>query len=660
MTGNSYIFQLAMANAPVGMALSTPDGRLLEANPALCRILGYSLQELLARDFPSFTHPDDVEKCAQLTRRVLLGEIDAFETEKRFLHKNGQTVWTQINLALVTEGSDNRYFIAQIQDISARKAAEAALRDGEERYRSLVEGSPDIVYSFSSLHGGIFYSPRAAAVLGYTLDYLYAHPRLWNESIHPDDRARIHQAISEFARGVNFNIEYRIKNRQGHWLWFHDRSIQRRVHGDEVIIDGLATDITERKRMEDELTEHKLHLEQLLEEKTRDLRIAKQAAEAANVAKSLFLANMSHELRTPMNIMLGHAQLLEMDLVDSEHREQVQAILKSGQHLLALINDVLDLSKIEAGKLSSTETDIDIAEIANNVVTMVSERVQAKGLRLNVENQPLPCAVVGDPTQLQQGLLNYVTNAVKFSDTGSITLRIRPVRQTRRGVLVRFEVTDTGIGIAPETMSKLFTAFEQADNTATRKHGGTGLGLAITKKLAELMGGEAGVNSTTGAGSTFWFTADLKKSDVQGNRQAGSESENAKDVLARNYRGRRVLLAEDDGDSRKLVKLILENVGLEVDMAIDGAQAIQLAQAGAYDLILMDMQMPNINGVEATRRIRQLAEYAHLPIIAITANAFADDQALCLQAGMNQFLTKPIELDSVYKTLLQWLQPTTN
>ncbi|PTT79753.1 hybrid sensor histidine kinase/response regulator, partial [Pelomonas sp. HMWF004] len=328
----------------------------------------------------------------------------------------------------------------------------------------------------------------------------------------------------------------------------------------------------------------------------------------------------------------------------------------AGAHLLELINAVLDLSKIEAGKLSLEVADVDMGRIAARVVSMLSERAAAKQLSLSIDLQPLPQALLGDPVRLQQALLNYAVNAVKFTAVGGVTLRALCAEETAETALIRIEVQDSGGGIAPEVLPRLFTAFEQADNSTTRQHGGTGLGLTIVKQLARLMGGEAGVESTVGVGSTFWFTARLHKAtDIQARRVRDRCSAEA--ALAREHAQARLLLVDDDAVNREVALAMLQAVIPNVDVAADGQAAIELAALHSYDLILMDMQMPGISGIEATRRIRQLPGSARTVIVALTANVFAEDRAACFAAGMNDFLAKPFTADAFFETLLRALSP---
>jgi CheY-like chemotaxis protein len=314
------------------------------------------------------------------------------------------------------------------------------------------------------------------------------------------------------------------------------------------------------------------------------------------------------------------------------------------------------VSKIEAGKFVMEETGIDVKAITAKVASMLGAAAQEKGLTLIVETEPLPQLLLGDATRLQQALLNYLTNAIKFTEAGSIHLRSRVEDASDDSVLVRFEVQDTGIGIAPDTLGKLFFPFEQADNSTTRKYGGSGLGLVITRRLAELMGGSAGVESVLGFGSTFWFTVRLKKCIVPVLADTSVPLDaSAEQVLKRDFAGRRVLLVEDDLLNQEIACILLEDAGLTIDFAEDGVSAVEMAARDDYALILMDMQMPRMGGVDATRIIRESAKGRQVPIVAMTANVFAKDMERCMDAGMNDFISKPFNHEAFFGVVLKWL-----
>ncbi len=378
-----------------------------------------------------------------------------------------------------------------------------------------------------------------------------------------------------------------------------------------------------------------------------------EAAESTARFKSAFLANMSHEIRTPMNGIVGMAQLIRRSGLPSDQNERMLKLEAACEHLLGIINAILDLSKIEAGKFELVESELQVDQVVGNVIAILRQAALVKGLRLRCEIEQMPC-LKGDVTRLQQALLNYAGNAIKFTECGGVTLRCKLIDESQDSVLIRFEVEDTGIGIEPEAIGRMFVAFEQADNTITRRYGGTGLGLAITKKIAELMGGNAGVESILGKGSTFWFTVRLGKSLDPVDLPVLSVEE-GEHILQSKFGGTRILLVEDEPINQEVAKCFLEDIGMDVSIASNGVEAVEFAAATNYSVILMDMQMPELDGLEATRRIRNLPQHQNTPILAMTANAFAEDRDRCLKAGMSDFMSKPIKMETLVELLIKWL-----
>ncbi|HEX8601381.1 MAG TPA: response regulator, partial [Pseudoduganella sp.] len=384
-----------------------------------------------------------------------------------------------------------------------------------------------------------------------------------------------------------------------------------------------------------------------------ELHELKEAAQAASRAKSAFLSNMSHEIRTPMNSVIGMAHLALKSVADPKQRDYLQKIHHSGQHLLGLINNILDFSKIEAGKLDLELLDFPLDALFGNVLTQLGDAATRRGLELVFEAWPdVPAQLRGDPLRLEQVLLNFTSNAIKFSENGRIWLRARVVEERDNRLTVRFEVQDGGIGMTPDQVDGLFQSFHQADTSTTREYGGTGLGLVISKQLAELMGGTVGVDSKCGQGSTFWFTAPREKGAQPA--PAAVDAGLREELLAP-LRGAAILLVEDNVFSQQVAQEVIEDAGAVVVIANNGQEAIDLLQKGQFDCVLMDVQMPLMDGYETTRRIRSHATLSGMPVIAMTANAGQEDQARCQEAGMDDFLTKPVVPNLLLATLSKWL-----
>ncbi len=397
-----------------------------------------------------------------------------------------------------------------------------------------------------------------------------------------------------------------------------------------------------------------------LASQNEQLRHAADAAEIANRSKSTFIANMSHELRTPMNAIIGLTHMLSRNNHDPGQRDKLGKISRAADHLLRLLNDVLDLSKMDAERMVLAQEQFTIGTVMRNLEGICSSKAESKGLKLvfAIKNPLLQQPLIGDALRLQQVLVNLAGNAIKFTEQGGITLQAGIVEENDEQATVHFAVLDTGIGIPEAAQQRIFTAFEQADGSTTRQYGGSGLGLTISQRFVGLMGGEIQVSSRAEGGSTFAFTITLAKAtNVKAEEHSAAASgAQAEQELRTHYTGTRILVAEDDWVNQEVIReLIVEVLGFSMDLAEDGEQALAMAEKDDYALIMMDMQMPEMDGVEATQCIRQLPCCALLPIIAMTANAFAEDRAACMDAGMNDFLTKPVNPDLLFVTLLKWL-----
>jgi PAS domain S-box-containing protein len=597
-------------------------------------------------------HPDDLVRVMADAQANLDGTTPLYINEHRVSCKDGSYKWILDRGIVVSRDEDGKPLrvIGTHADISEHKLANEQLK----KLSLAVEQSPESIV-ITKLNAEIEYVNRAFVdTTGYSAEELVGqNPRVLHSGKTPPETYT--SMWESLLQGRSWKGEFHNRKKDGtEYDEFAIITPLRQPDGTITHYVAVKDDITEKKRIGRELESHRHHLQELVEQRTADLNTARQQAETANIAKSAFLANMSHEIRTPMNGIIGMANILRREGITPQQAKRLDTIDASAQHLLSVINDVLDLSKIEAGKFTLEEAPVVVSSLLANVSSILSERVKAKGIHLLIETEHLPHNLVGDPTRLQQALLNYATNAVKFTEKGTVTLRALKQEETAEDIVVRFEVTDTGIGIAPEAMSRLFATFEQADNSMTRKYGGTGLGLAITKRLAELMGGKVGADSTPGVGSTFWLTVTLTKSG----ETAEAPTETATDAEAeirRRYAGQRILVVDDDPVNREVALAQLEAVDLIADIAEDGAKAVALAQKNSYAAILMDMQMPKLNGLEATQEIRRLPGYRDTPIIAMTANAFAEDKAKCMAAGMNDFLIKPFNPDQLFAILLRAL-----
>ncbi|HSI47678.1 MAG TPA: response regulator [Ideonella sp.] len=386
---------------------------------------------------------------------------------------------------------------------------------------------------------------------------------------------------------------------------------------------------------------------------------ARQAAESAARTKAAFLANMSHEIRTPLHAVVGMTLLLKRSPCTPQQAERLERIHSAAGHLLALLNNILDASKLEAGGQQLEAVDFSLPALLDSVISLVTPAAEAKGLSLSVDHRDCPDWLRGDPLRLRQALLNYANNAVKFTERGGISLnaRCQPLAADPQRLELLLEVEDTGPGVEPKVLDRLFGEFEQADETVVRRFGGTGLGLAITRKLARWMGGEAGATSEPGRGSVFWLRVPMQRGEPVTTATLSSGDNHGADLLLRQrHPGARVLLAEDNPVNREIACEFLAHAGLQVTAVDDGAKALDLALAKDFDLLLLDMQMPELDGLEVARRLRAgRADPPHVPILALTANAFDSDRQACLAAGMDDFITKPVNPEHLYLMLLRWL-----
>ncbi len=545
------------------------------------------------------------------------------------------------------------YGLTALRDLAALQSAE----DENRKLLMAVDQSPESI-AITDMDSRIEYVNTAfVRQTGYTRDEAIGqNPRFLQSGSTPPETYQ--DMWAHLARGEAWQGEF--VNRRKDQSEYVERATLapiRQPDGRVTHFLAVKEDITEFKQMSNELNEYRQHLEQLVVSRTLDLALAQQRAETANQAKSSFLANMSHEIRTPMNAIIGLTHLLDQTDPRPDQRDRIAKIGRSARHLLSLINDILDLSKVEAGKLQIEQAEFVLDEVIDNLRDSIGERAREKGVTFTVESAPeLPRWLGGDALRLNQILLNLGSNAVKFTAQGGVILRVTPLLVTSEAVRLRFEVQDSGIGMTAQHVTRMFEPFEQADVSTTRKYGGTGLGLAISRSLVLLMGGTIGVESQPGIGSMFWFELPFTPS-VNGDRLVAPASTSG---ITRAIRVGvspdrvQLLLVEDDPINQEVACDLLRSQGFVVDLAANGAEALERAEDKAYDTILMDVQMPVMDGLTATRELRRRPSSIHTPILAMTASAFAEDKLACQDAGMDDFIAKPIRPDALFATICRW------
>ncbi|MEW6220989.1 MAG: PAS domain S-box protein, partial [Thermodesulfobacteriota bacterium] len=608
------------------IALVDPQYRILRINRAMAAALGRTAAGCIGQACHQVIHGTDTP-VAQCLHCLLLEDGPSHRTEI-FDERLGRH-FAITSTPLRDQDGTLLGSVHVARDISERKAAEAALVASEARYRQLVEDTSDIVYTCDAA-GTLTFINQAVTQLGVRPEELVGRSVL--ALVLAEDRPAVTEA---FRRGIVEGrlrrdrgeppLSFRVRRRDGGIVHLEVvgsliRDPQGRISG----VGGILRNISAHKEAE------------------AALHRAKEAAEAASRAKSELLANVSHEIRTPMNGILGMASLLLDAPLPEPQRRQAETILASGQALLAMLNDILDLSKIEAGRLELEEVPLDLARLVAEVAEMQAVPAREKGLSLRVEMDPqVPRQLRGDPVRLRQILQNLAANAVKFTEKGEVLLRSSLEQADAQGVQVRLAVVDSGIGIAPVDQARLFAPFTQADASTSRRYGGTGLGLSIARRLARMMGGEIGLESTPGVGSTFWLTVRLARDD-----RPAEPAAPAGPPRPASWPGRRVLVVEDDATNQAVAQGFLARLGLEVDLAPDGRAALAALAARPYHLVLMDCQMPEMDGYQATRLIRDPDSPVldhRVPVVAMTAHAMPGDRERCLAAGMSDYIAKPLQ-----------------
>ena len=543
-----------------------------------------------------------------------------------------------------------------------------ALRNSEERLKLATQSASIGVWDWNVVTGDLALDDELQRIYGMRPGEFSGRVDKWFELLEPTAARKLWAEVQHtFDTGAPFDTEFEFPRPDGDIrILSCGGTVTRDAAGRPVRMVGANFDITNQRKAERALSKLNAELEQRVEERTGQLAAAideisraRDQAESATRAKSEFLANMSHEIRTPMNAVMGMTELALRGELAPKQRDYLTKSKLAAESLLGVLNDILDFSKIEAGKLDMESTPFALKDVVQAVVSMVGLRAQERGLRLLLSVDPqIPGALTGDPLRLEQVLINLCTNAIKFTERGTVTLSVASTTpQPGAGpAVLRFEVADTGIGMTPEQLNGLFQPFNQLDASTTRKYGGTGLGLAICKRLVELMGGDIGATSELGRGSTFHFTAAF---DVATDAAVEDHAKRRGAVDSAHYpalSGRRVLLVEDNELNQIVASdLLREACGMQVTVAPSGPQALALVASTAFDIILMDVQMPDMDGYEVTRRLRSDPAHAGLPIIAMTAHALAKDREKCTAAGMNDFVPKPFDPQELFGILNKWL-----
>lgn len=638
LRASEALYRLVVDNASDVIYQRTLDGVLTYVSPSVFEVMGYLPEELLGVSLKTLKHPDNLDHVDSNNHSLLSGQARLTRTGQ-LRRKDGSYGWYELTARLTQDGDGRIVGVTgALRDVTDRTRAENALRDRAEEFRLLTENVSDVISRIDAAGNFSYVSPSVRTVLGFTPEELVGGPRFRRSPDSP--QGSMHERVMKGEGPITFQAK--LVNKQGRGIWLESTAnpIRDPVTNEVVEVLMISRDISRRKEIEARLQE------------------AKETAERASRLKSEFVATISHEIRTPMNGVIGMTALLGGTGLSEEQRQYVDGISASARSLMLIINDILDLSKLDAEKVDLETLVFQPRRIVDDCLNALGPEAAQKKIALTSDLDP-DCDryVRGDATRILQVLTNLVSNGVKFTDRGGVTITVRCSLAAEDRLTVRFTVTDTGIGIEPDVQAMIFDKFRQADGSITRRFGGTGLGLTIAKRLVELMGGTIGVESTPGQGSSFWYTITLPLATEEEARPLLPVPATMQiSRVSAAHPDARILLVEDNAVNRFLVESLLRKAGYRVDCASDGAQAIEAAQAASYDLVLMDAQMPHMDGIQATQRLRELGDrYDRTPIIAITANAMPGARERYLAAGMNDYVAKPIDPEQFLTTIADWL-----
>ena len=624
------------------------DECLVYANPQLARMLGWSVDTIEGTPFSKHIHPEHLATVSERYRRRIAGEDPRRVYESRLVHTQGVHIDVELNVSRMELGGRPATLVF-VRDIADRRSAERALAQSQQRFRDTLHLLPVKVVEVGLDLRVQYINQRGMDTFGMTA--LEVQTGLdFRRVVHRDDLPRATADIAKVLEGEKIGPqEYRVWRKDGQPLAVLTRCAPIRRDGAPVGLRFVMTDISELKRIQ------------------RELRIAKESAETANRAKAEFLANMSHEVRTPLNGVIGMTGLLLETELQPEQRRYAETVRQSGQALIDLMTDILDFTKIEAGKLRVQNAPFKLRTVVEEATAMVGTRVEAQGPELLAHiDSGVPSRLVGDAGRIRQVLTNLLVNAAKFTEKGRITLDVACEKLSPHDADLRFEVADTGIGIAADKLEFIFDKFTQVDASDSRRQGGVGLGLAISRQLVELMGGAIGVRSRLGEGTTFWFTLTMPiyrqlptEPTMPAVRPATLHDSRRVATAIRAGHRTLVLVTDDDDASRDLATVVLSRMGCEVHNAANGREAVDKVRGSAYDIVFMDCQMPGMNGFEATVAIRDLERRTargHTWIVAMTAYALEGDRERCMAAGMDDYLSKPAPPDDYRAAMVRWFE----